>query len=77
MEESQSSLNWRMAAKFIASQVGPHPIEASPILEITIPLLRFIFLNRDAPMAISADPPHDGIVRKNTERRKESMHRSA
>ena len=64
---SQSSLNCLMAAKFIASQVGPHPMEASPILEITIPLLRFTFLKKGCPHGYIRGSAHDGVVGKNSE----------
>src|SRR5210317_1458978 len=57
IESSQSSRNWRIDAKFIASQVGPQPMDASPTLEITMPDLRLHFLKRAAPMAMSAEPP--------------------
>ena len=53
-----------MEAKFIASQVGPQPMEASPTFEITIPFFRFTFLNNAAPIAISAEPPTIALLGK-------------
>ena len=46
-----------MAAKFMASHTGPQARAASPTLEMTMPGLRLMRLNRAAPLAIGAEPP--------------------
>jgi len=42
---------------FIASQTGPRAKAPSPMLPMTIPFLRLIFLNKAAPKAIEPEPP--------------------
>ena len=46
-----------MAQKVIASQVGPQPAAASPMLATTMPGRRLQRLNSAAPAAIGAEPP--------------------
>ena len=46
-----------MAANIMASQTGPQPMEASPMLAMTMPGLRLTRLNSAAPTAMSAEPP--------------------
>ncbi len=41
----------------MASQVGPQPMDASPMLAITMPGFWFTFLKSAAPVAMSAEPP--------------------
>ena len=41
----------------MASHTGPQPIEASPMLAITMPGWRLIRLNSAEPVAMSAEPP--------------------
>ncbi len=46
-----------MEARHIASHTGPQPIEASPMLAMTMPGRRLIRLKSAAPVAMSAEPP--------------------
>ena len=48
---------WSIEARHIASQTGPQPIEASPMLDTTMPPLRLMRLKSAAPVAMSAEPP--------------------
>ena len=41
----------------MASQTGPQPIDASPMLATTMPALRLMRLKSAAPVAMSAEPP--------------------
>ncbi len=52
-----SSRYWSIAANIIASQTGPQPIEASPMLTTTMPGRRLTRLNSAEPTAMSAAPP--------------------
>jgi hypothetical protein len=53
----QSVRYWSMAANVMPSQTGPQANEASPMLQTTMPGLRFTRLNSAAPGAIEPDPP--------------------
>ena len=54
---SHRSLNWSMLAKQRPSHTGPQPLEASPMLPITMPAWRLIFLYSAAPTEMSPEPP--------------------
>ena len=53
----QSVRYWSIAAIIMPSHTGPQPIEASPMLAMTIPGWRLMRLKRPPPTAMSPDPP--------------------